>query len=94
MKTKSIIYLSLIKLKHFHIIFVIIFGVIHKTIKMRNKVTKGVILIQLFTLVINISLSGQRVMPEVMNNGTIKEQMDYVTEKTRIYEDYRAIREE
>jgi chromosome segregation ATPase len=27
-------------------------------------------------------------------NGTLKEQMDYVQEKTRIYEDFRAIRED
>jgi tetrahydromethanopterin S-methyltransferase subunit B len=33
-------------------------------------------------------------MPEVLLKGTFKEQMDYINEKTRIYEEYRAIRED
>jgi translation initiation factor 2 alpha subunit (eIF-2alpha) len=33
-------------------------------------------------------------MPEVLNKGTLREQMNYLQEKTRIYEDYRAIRED
>ncbi len=37
---------------------------------------------------------GQSTMPEVLLNGTLKEQMDFITEKTRIYEDFRAIRED
>jgi chromosome segregation ATPase len=37
---------------------------------------------------------AQTVIPDVLLNGTLKEQMDYVQEKTRIYEDFRAIRED
>jgi chromosome segregation ATPase len=37
---------------------------------------------------------AQTAMPDMLLNGTLKEQMDYVQEKTRIYEDYRAIRED
>ena len=37
---------------------------------------------------------GQVVMPEVFNEGTVKEQMDFIQEKTRIYDNYRAIRED
>jgi len=33
-------------------------------------------------------------MPEILFRGSIREQMDYLQEKTRIYEDYRAIRED
>jgi len=37
---------------------------------------------------------AQTTMPDILVNGTLKEQMDYVQEKTRIYEDFRAIRED
>jgi hypothetical protein len=33
-------------------------------------------------------------MPEILVKGTIQEQMNYLEEKTRIYDDYRAIRED
>ncbi len=39
------------------------------------------------------SLAQSR-MPEIMINGTQEEQMNYVNERTRIYENYRAIRED
>lgn len=37
---------------------------------------------------------AQTNMPEIMTEGTINEQMNYVNERTRIYENYRAIRED
>jgi hypothetical protein len=37
---------------------------------------------------------SQSVMPDVFDNGTLTEQMKYLDEKTRIYENYRAIRED
>jgi chromosome segregation ATPase len=37
---------------------------------------------------------SQTTMPDMLARGTLKEQMDYIQEKTRIYEDYRAIRED
>ncbi len=37
---------------------------------------------------------AQTTIPDMLVNGTLKEQMDYVQEKTRIYEDFRAIRED
>lgn len=39
-------------------------------------------------------VNGQTRMPEELSTGTIREQINYVTEKTRIYEDFRAIRED
>ena len=36
----------------------------------------------------------QTAIPEVLEKGTLKEQMTYLEEKTRIYEYYRAIRED
>lgn len=37
---------------------------------------------------------SQTVPPEILVKGTIQEQMNYLEEKTRIYDDYRAIRED
>ena len=36
----------------------------------------------------------QTAIPDILEKGTITEQMKYLEEKTRIYEDYRAIRED
>ena len=36
----------------------------------------------------------QTVMPEVLNDGKLPEQLEYIQEKTRIYQDFRAIRED
>jgi hypothetical protein len=51
-----------------------------------------------FILVLTIFLvfraEGQSGIPDMLLNGTLKEQMQYLQEKTRIYEDYRAIRED
>ncbi len=38
--------------------------------------------------------NGQTTMPEELNNGTLKEQLNYLDAHTRIYENYRAIRED
>jgi hypothetical protein len=38
--------------------------------------------------------AGQTAIPEVLEKGTLSEQMNYLEEKTRIYEYYRAIRED
>jgi len=50
----------------------------------------------LFALMIVSTLTGasQTTMPEMLVNGTLREQMNYIQEKTRIYEEYRAIRED
>ena len=37
---------------------------------------------------------GQAAMPEILNQGTITEQMEYIQGRTLIYENYRAIRED
>lgn len=47
-----------------------------------------------FIAVVNTKAVCQAAFPEVLNNGTLSEQMKYIEEKTRIYEDFRAIRED
>lgn len=42
---------------------------------------------------ISVTAAGQSI-PDVFTDGSVKEQMNYVQEKTRIYEDFRAIRED
>jgi len=41
-----------------------------------------------------INVKGQTTMPDVLNKNSMKEQLNYIEEKTRIYENYRAIRED
>jgi hypothetical protein len=50
----------------------------------------------IFIVMIMLPFLGksQTTMPEMLVKGSLKEQMDYIQEKTRIYEDYRAIRED
>ncbi len=38
--------------------------------------------------------TGQTAIPEILTNGTLPEQMNYIETKTLIYENYRAIRED
>ena len=38
--------------------------------------------------------NGQTGMPEEFNKGTLREQMNYLEDRTRIYESYRAVRED
>jgi len=52
------------------------------------------LLVILFLATISVKGSCQTPIPEVLNTGTLKEQMDYIEERTRIYENYRAIRED
>ena len=37
---------------------------------------------------------SQSSIPEILEQGTLREQMNYIQERTRIYENYRAIRED
>ncbi|OFY74394.1 MAG: hypothetical protein A2V46_16345 [Bacteroidetes bacterium RBG_19FT_COMBO_42_7] len=45
-------------------------------------------------LMLPFTVNSQTTMPEMLIKGSLKEQMDYIQEKTRIYEDYRAVRED
>ncbi len=54
----------------------------------------GNLLIFIIMMNIPVRMAGQTSMPEVLTKGTLKEQMDYINDKTRIYELYRAVRED
>lgn len=41
-----------------------------------------------------MNVKGQTIMPDVLNKNSMKEQLKYIEDKTRIYENYRAIRED
>lgn len=52
------------------------------------------IFLSLILMSVFIPGKGQAGIPEVLVNGSIREQLEYIQEKTRIYEEYRAIRED
>ncbi len=52
------------------------------------------ILIICVLLTIVPEVKGQTALPEELTRNTIKEQIKYIEDKTRIYENYRAIRED
>jgi hypothetical protein len=52
------------------------------------------VLIFAFLVIAIIKTDGQTTMPDELNKNTLKEQMKYLEERTRIYENYRAIRED
>jgi hypothetical protein len=60
---------------------------------MNQKGVRFMIAIALVALKISNS-TGQSPLPETLLNGSIQEQFNYIENKTRIYEDYRAIRED
>jgi hypothetical protein len=41
-----------------------------------------------------VFINGQSVIPDELNKNTIKDQLNYIEEHTRIYENFRAIRED
>ena len=52
------------------------------------------VLILVMVLLVSIKGNGQTTMPEELIKNTFKEQMRYLEERTRIYQEYRAIRED
>jgi len=62
------------------------------------RAVKGVrVAVLIFTCSMIIGIphaTGQQSMPEVMDTGTLGDQLNYIHERTRIYENYRAIRED
>jgi len=52
------------------------------------------IIIVLVVMLVGIKANGQTTMPAELTTGSIKEQINYIEQNTRIYENYRAIRED
>ena len=52
------------------------------------------ILLAVITVILIPAGLGQTEMPEILEKGSLREQMNYLQERTRIYEYYRAIRED
>jgi FtsZ-binding cell division protein ZapB len=50
--------------------------------------------VAIFFTILPFTGRSQTSLPEPLLKGSVREQMDYIQEKTRIYEDYRAIRED
>ncbi len=54
----------------------------------------AVILLTLFISLSAVPLRGQYTLPDILKTGTLEEQLDYLEERTRIYNDFRAVRED
>ena len=59
----------------------------------RKKVSLLPLAIGLFFISL-LNLSGQAQMPDILNNGTLQEQLEYIQGRTQIYNNFRAIRED
>ncbi len=60
---------------------------------MSNQRIKKVLLLSVFVLSVTLA-SGQNKMPEELTTATINGQIEYVEDHTRIYDNFRAIRED
>ncbi len=60
---------------------------------MKNLHRRTVIIIAALVLIVTKG-TGQETMPEALTNSPLDKQINYIEEKTRIYENYRAIRED
>lgn len=54
---------------------------------------KYLLLLTVFSLTVTMAV-GQTRLPDELSTGTIREQINYLESKTRIYDDFRAIRED
>ena len=57
-----------------------------------SKLSPIIIFVVLLQLTGNVK--AQTSMPETLDSGTIRDQLEYLEKRTRIYEDYRAVRED
>jgi hypothetical protein len=54
---------------------------------------RGVLILAVMAISV-MKVTGQVTMPDVLIKNSLKEQLDYIEERTRIYDNYRAIRED
>ena len=60
-----------------------------------RKITRLSLIVLLILIGHTASLvRGQTSMPEVLDNGTLKQQLDYLNKETRIYNGFRAVRDD
>lgn len=59
-----------------------------------NQLKIRCVLILAVLVIAALKVTGQVVMPDILLNNSLKEQLNYIDEHTRIYENYRAIRED
>jgi hypothetical protein len=60
---------------------------------MKQSLIRSVLILTVLVIAF-IKVTGQAVIPDILIKNTLNEQLKYIEEKTRIYEDYRAIRED
>ncbi|TAL73294.1 MAG: hypothetical protein EPN88_04500 [Bacteroidetes bacterium] len=60
--------------------------------EMKHSIIRSCLIIAVFSM--TLKSAGQSTMPEELIKNPLKEQLKYLEERTRIYENYRAIRED
>jgi hypothetical protein len=60
---------------------------------MQQSLSRFLLIFAILVLTV-LKMNGQTTMPEELNKSPMKEQLNYLEERTRIYENYRAIRED
>ncbi|MCX6256264.1 MAG: hypothetical protein NTV31_17580 [Bacteroidia bacterium] len=61
--------------------------------EMNQSQIRGVLMIVILAMAV-IKVNGQTTMPDELNKNSLKDQLNYIEQRTRIYENYRAIRED
>lgn len=59
-----------------------------------QKPGRNLLIIIIAILLSKPSLTNGQTLPEILTTGTINEQVDYINNRTRIYDNFRAIRED
>jgi hypothetical protein len=59
-----------------------------------NRIAERLLIIGVFTLILTLKGFGQNAIPEILFKGTLSDQMTFIENRTSIYQDYRAIRED
>jgi len=59
-----------------------------------NKTAGRLFMIGVITLIVSNRGTSQTALPEILTSGTLSDQMLYIENRTNIYQDYRAIRED
>ena len=59
-----------------------------------QKTGRSLLFIIIAVLLFKPALTSGQALPEILTTGTVKEQIDYVSDRTRIYDNFRAVRED
>lgn len=59
-----------------------------------QKTGRSLLFMIITILLFNPAITSGQTLPEILTTGTVKEQVDYLNDRTRIYDNFRAVRED